>query len=124
MEEKSKDTIMTIAWTLIILGLAALFIYIIGKSLGIIHLPVWVTYIPHMGGGATLLGIALQTGRVLQKIKNVEEDVKDINKDIDNVDNKVGILVTDVVAIKTEVNAHETSIKTMDERVHEISKRG
>lgn len=111
--KKKKDIATVISWFMIILGTIALFVYIFLKSFGVINTPIFVNYIPHMAGGLTLLGVAIQTGKVLQKIKHVESD-------FGKMDEKVGSLVVDVASIKTKVDAHDISIKTMDDRVVEI----
>lgn len=116
MRKKSRDIITNISWGLIILGLLLLFAFVLGKSTGLINSPIWYNYIPHIAGGLTLLGLALQSGRVLQKVNDTKDNVG-------KIDRKVGILITDVTAIKTKVDAHEVSISKMDDRVHEISKK-
>ena len=110
MANQTKDPLVIISWILIIAGLLILFGYVIGKSTGLINTPVWVSYIPHMAGGAALLGVALQGGKVLQKVSNVKEDV-------DKLNNKVSEMVEDVVAVKTKVEAHEKEINKMDDRI-------
>jgi len=117
MEKRPKDIIIIISWILIILGLIILFGYIFGKIIGWIHSPEWYQYIPYIAGGLTMLGIALQTGKVLQKVTTTEGDVKEI-------DDKVGTLITDVTAIKTKTESHDIFINKLDDRVHEVYKRG
>jgi len=103
-----------ISWILITLGLLVLFIFIMGKSFGLIHSPVWVDYIPHMAGGATLLGIAIQTGKTLQQLK-------DINADVNKMDKKLNEVVKDTATIKSTVDAHDKQIQKIDDRVYENS---
>ena len=114
--KKRVDVGLVISWALIILGLLMLAIFIIGKSLGFIRSPVWVNYIPHLAGGVTLLGIALQTGKVLQRVKDTGERVTKVDERVTKMDEKLDNVAIDVNTMKSKVDFHEKFVEKMDER--------
>ncbi len=111
--KKRVDVGLVISWILIILGLLMLAIFIFGKSLGFIRSPIWVNYIPHIAGGFTLLGIALQTGKVLQKIKDTGERVTKIDERVTKMDEKLDNVVIDVNNVKSKIDLHDKYIEKM-----------
>jgi len=111
----STDKLLVFSWFVIILGLVLLIMWILGKVTGLINTPLWVSYVPHTGGVLTLLGFAVQLGKMMQKMGDVRKLASDIN-------NKVGAIIEDVVAIKTTVNAHDKSIDKMQDDIKEMYK--
>lgn len=57
------------------LGIAMLIAWITGKSVGLIHSPVWIEQFPFIAALITILSIGLKAGRILQKLDYVIEAV-------------------------------------------------
>jgi len=121
--KKRVDVGLVISWALIILGLLMLAIFIIGKSLGFIRSPVWVNYIPHLAGGVTLLGIALQTGKVLQRVKDTGERVTKVDERVTKKDEKPDNVVIDVNTMKSKIDLHDKYIEKMHSLHRGVSQR-
>lgn len=77
---------------LIWLGIAAVTLWALGKAMGWISSPVWVDMIPIFGGVATVAGISIKVGRVLQKLDVVIDDVDRIEGEVKGVDKRVTML--------------------------------
>jgi len=77
---------------LIWLGIAAVTLWALGKAMGWISSPVWVDMIPIFGGVATVAGISVKVGRVLQKLDMVIDDVDRIEDEVKEVDRGVNVL--------------------------------
>ena len=121
--KKRVDVGLVISWALIILGLLMLAIFILGKSLGFIRSPVWVNYIPHIAGGVTLLGIALQTGKVLQRVKDTGERVTKVDERVTKKDEKPDNVVIDVNTMKSKIDLHDKYIEKMHSLHRGVSQR-
>ena len=121
--KKKIDVGLVIPWILIILGLLMLAIFILGKSLGFIRSPVWVNYIPHIAGGVTLLGIALQTGKVLQRVKDTGERVTKVDERVTKKDEKPDNVVIDVNTMKSKIDLHDKYIEKMHSLHRGVSQR-
>jgi len=77
MNKKGRaDKLLLTAWISIGVAIVLLFLWIFGKITGIIQTPIWVSYIPHIAGGFGLLGIALQSGRIIQKVDTIENNIE------------------------------------------------
>ena len=98
-------------------------IFILGKSLGFIRSPVWVNYIPHIAGGVTLLGIALQTGKVLQRVKDTGERVTKVDERVTKKDEKPDNVVIDVNTMKSKIDLHDKYIEKMHSLHRGVSQR-
>jgi hypothetical protein len=94
--EHAYDAADVLIW----LGIVAVALWALGKAMGWISSPVWVDMIPIFGGVATVAGISIKVGRVLQKLDVV----------IDDVDRKLDVVIDDVDRIEDEV-------KQVDKRV-------
>jgi len=121
--KKKIDVGLVISWIFIILGLVILIIFILGKSFGFINSPVWVNYIPHIAGGFTLLGIALQTGKVLQKIKDTGERVTKVDGRVTKMDEKLDNVVIDVNTMKSKIDLYDKYIEKMGSLHRGVSQR-
>ncbi len=77
---------------LIWLGIAAVTLWALGKAMGWISSPVWVDMIPIFGGVATVAGISIKVGRVLQKLDVVIDDVDRIEGEVKGIDKRVTTL--------------------------------
>jgi len=56
----------------------------LGKSLGVIHSPVWVEMVPYFGGAASLVAL----GKYLQKIDTLCRDVGEMKTDLKEIQKK------------------------------------
>lgn len=63
------------SWVIIISGLI-MFIWALLKSIGIIHAPLIIEMLPYLTGAGALTGLGIQTGKVLQRLNQVEKDVE------------------------------------------------
>ena len=77
---------------LIWLGIAAVTLWALGKAMGWISSPVWIDMIPIFGGVATVAGISIKVGRVLQKLDVVINDVERIEGEVKVIDKRVTVL--------------------------------
>ncbi len=88
-EKKHKfDLVDFVIWA----GIIIIFLWAIGKSIGWISSPVWVDMIPVFCGGATVAGISVKIGRLLQKIDVVIGDVDKIKDELKTVDRRLAVL--------------------------------
>ena len=86
--EPAYDAADVLIW----LGIAAVALWALGKAMGWISSPVWVDMIPIFGGVATVAGISIKVGRVLQKLDVVIDDVDRIEDEVKEVDKRVTML--------------------------------
>ena len=77
---------------LIWLGIAAVALWALGKAIGWISSPIWMDMIPIFGGVATVAGISIKVGRVLQKLDVVIDDVGRIEGEVKGIDKRVTML--------------------------------
>ncbi|HIE30841.1 MAG TPA: DUF1475 domain-containing protein [Methanosarcinales archaeon] len=92
MTTVKKKHAYDIADLLIWLGIAVVTLWAIGKTMGWISSPVWVDMMPIFGGIATIAGISIKVGRVLQKLDVVIGDVERIEGEIKVIDKRVTVL--------------------------------
>lgn len=99
ISRRSKGVIMTtkehaydVADMLIWLGIVAVTLWALGKAMGWISSPVWVDMIPVFGGIATVAGISIKVGRVLQKLDVVINDVERIEGEVRAIDKRVTVI--------------------------------
>ncbi len=74
----TKEHAYDVTDALIWLGIVAVTTWALGKAIGWISSPVWVDMIPIFGAIATVAGISIKVGRVLQKLDVVIDDVERI----------------------------------------------
>jgi len=92
MTTLKKEHAYDIADLLIWLGIAVVTLWALGKVMGWISSPVWVDMIPIFGGIATIAGISIKVGRVLQKLDVVIDDVEGMKDEIKTIDKRVTVL--------------------------------
>ena len=88
----TKECAYDVADALIWIGIVAVALWALGKAMGWISSPVWVDMIPIFGGIATVSGISIKVGRVLQKLDVVINDVDRIEDEVKGVDKRVTAL--------------------------------
>jgi hypothetical protein len=81
---------------LILAGILILIAWALGKSLGLIHSPVWVEMIPVFAIAVTLTGVGIAIGKLLQKMDRVLADIHDIKYKTDHLTERVVKLESNV----------------------------
>lgn len=97
------DPLTIIAFVMMILGLLTMFLWALGKSLGWIHSPVWVSMIPTFAEVVIFGGVCATCGKVLQRVTHVEEDVKELKVTVKNMDKRLTIVETIIQPILKKV---------------------
>jgi len=85
----TKEHAYDVTDALIWLGIVAVTTWALGKAIGWISSPVWVDMIPIFGAIATVAGISIKVGRVLQKLDVVIDDVERIEDEVKWIDKRV-----------------------------------
>ncbi len=88
----TKEHAYDVADALIWLGIVAVTLWALGKAMGWISSPLWVDMIPIFGAIATVAGISIKVGRVLQKLDVVINDVERIEGEAKVIDKRVTVL--------------------------------
>ena len=88
----TKEHAYDVTDALIWLGIVAVTTWALGKAIGWISSPVWVDMIPIFGAIATVAGISIKVGRVLQKLDVVIDDVERIEDEVKWIDKRVTVL--------------------------------
>ncbi len=74
------------------LGILVLTVWIIGKISGLIQSPVWVEMLPFIAALATMLGIGMKAGRMLQTLDHVVGSVDKLDKRMVSLEGRVTVL--------------------------------
>ena len=88
----TRQHVYDAADVLIWLGIAVVTLWALGKAMGWISSPIWVDMVPIFGGIATIAGISIKVGRVLQKLDVVIDDVGRIEGEVKEIDKRVAVL--------------------------------
>lgn len=64
------------------IGIAVIFLWALGKSIGWISSPVWVDMIPVYGAAVALSGISVSIGKTLQKLDRMIDDVERLERTV------------------------------------------
>ena len=70
------DSLEKLASVAVYAGALIIIVWAILKSLHIIQSPVWMEMIPYFGGGMSLLAIAYQAGKLMQKVDEMAMEVR------------------------------------------------
>ncbi len=88
----TKERTYDVADVLIWLGIAAVTVWALDKAIGWISSPIWVDMLPIFGGVATVAGIIIKVGGVLQKPDVVISDVEGMEGEIKAIDKRLTVL--------------------------------
>ncbi len=72
-----------------IIGIAIIVLWALAKSFGIIRSPVWLEMIPVFGGAATLGGVGIAIGKVLNRVDRLVADVERLGGKSQDLNNRV-----------------------------------
>ncbi len=76
-------------WDAVIwISLLIIFVWVLLKSFGIIHSPVWIEMIPYYGVLGFLLGVIYKAGKIVQFIKEIKKKVDLIGNKLDNIEDR------------------------------------
>lgn len=73
-QKHTWDIYNIITW----IGILMIFLWALGKSIGLISSPEWVNMIPAYGAAVAFAGIAAGIGKALQKLDRVIADVEQL----------------------------------------------
>jgi hypothetical protein len=76
-------------WDVVIwVSLVIILIWVLLKSFGIIHSPLWVEMIPYYSGLSFLLGIVYKAGKIVETINYMGYDIKVLKNKFDSFENR------------------------------------
>ncbi len=93
------------SWVIIVSGLTML-VWALLKIFGVLKTPLIIEMLPYLTGASALLGVGIQTGKVLQRLNQVEEDVERNNRDIEKNNSRIEDLTREFIGLKTEFKYH------------------
>jgi len=93
------------SWVIIVSGLITL-VWALLKGFGMIETPLIIEMLPYLTGSGALIGLGIQTGKVLQRLNQVERDVKRNSIDIEKNNGRIEDLTREFISLKAEFKYH------------------